>query len=75
MGPICDRSQEHLGTSDRAIIAARRMLREAVDDVAEGRRPAGTDTDVLRLVRPAEAILDGELPWQEAMKDMLTAQW
>ena len=39
MGPICDRSQEHLGTRDRAIIAARRMLREALDDVAEGRQP------------------------------------
>jgi phenylpropionate dioxygenase-like ring-hydroxylating dioxygenase large terminal subunit len=75
MGPICDRSQEHLGTSDRAIIAARRMLREAVDDVAEGRRPPGVETSDLRLVRPAEAVLEGGLPWQEAMKDLLTAQW
>jgi phenylpropionate dioxygenase-like ring-hydroxylating dioxygenase large terminal subunit len=75
MGAVCDRSQEHLGTSDRAIIVARRMLREAVDDVAEGRRPLGVETDELRLVRPAEAILDGPLPWQEAMKDLLSAQW
>jgi hypothetical protein len=75
MGPVCDRSQEHLGTSDKAIIAARRMLREALDDVADGRRPLGTDTEELRLVRPAEAILEGSLPWQEAMKDLLMAQW
>ena len=75
MGPICDRSLEHLGTSDRAIIVARRMLREALDDIVEGRQPAGTQTDELRLVRPAEAVIEGELPWQEAMKDLLTAQW
>ena len=35
----------------------------------------GVETDELRLVRPAEAILDGPLPWQEAMKDLLSAQW
>jgi hypothetical protein len=51
------------------------MLREALDDVAEGRRPPGTDTEDLRHVRPAEAILEGPLPWQEAMKDLLMAQW
>lgn len=75
MGPVCDRSQEHLGTSDKAIIAARRMLRQALDDIADGRQPAGTDIEELRLVRPAEAIIEGALPWQEAMKDMLLAQW
>ncbi len=75
MGPICDRSQEHLGTSDKAIIVARRMLREAVDDVAEGRPPKGTDTEQMRRVRPAEAILDGPQPWQEAMASLLSTRW
>ena len=39
MGAIQDRTQEHLGTSDRIIIAARRLFFRAIDDVAEGRDP------------------------------------
>jgi phthalate 4,5-dioxygenase len=75
MGPIVDRSTEHLGTSDRAIIAARRMLRRALDDIAAGRQPPGADTRVPGALRPAEGIIEGSLPWQEALKDMLAAQW
>jgi phthalate 4,5-dioxygenase oxygenase subunit len=39
MGAIYDRSQEHLGTTDKAIIAARQMLLNAIDDVLQGREP------------------------------------
>jgi phenylpropionate dioxygenase-like ring-hydroxylating dioxygenase large terminal subunit len=38
-GPIMDRTQEHLGPGDRAIIAARRMLLAAIADVQAGRDP------------------------------------
>jgi phenylpropionate dioxygenase-like ring-hydroxylating dioxygenase large terminal subunit len=41
-GPIADRTKEHLGYSDRIILAARRMLFRAIDDVAAGRAPPGT---------------------------------
>jgi phthalate 4,5-dioxygenase len=76
MGPITDRSKEHLGTSDKAIIMARRLLRDAVDQVAAGRPPRGADSTEASLVRPAEALLEGQaVPWQESMKDLLTAQW
>jgi phthalate 4,5-dioxygenase oxygenase subunit len=75
MGPILDRTREHLGSTDKAIVMARRLLRAAIDDLAEGRPPAGTDPEAIRLLRPAEAIIDGSEPWQEAMKDLLTAQW
>ncbi|WP_050927534.1 aromatic ring-hydroxylating dioxygenase subunit alpha [Aestuariivita boseongensis] len=37
MGPIQDRTQEHLGRSDVAIIRYRRMLRQAIAAVADGR--------------------------------------
>ena len=40
MGPIYDRTQEHLGSADTAIIQMRRLLLEAVHDVAGGSRPA-----------------------------------
>ena len=41
MGAIADRTQEHLGYSDRIITAARRMIFRAIDAVAEGRDPPG----------------------------------
>ena len=36
-GAVFDRSTEHLGTTDKAIIAYRKMLLAAIDDVAEGK--------------------------------------
>lgn len=39
MGPIQDRTKEHLGASDKAIAACRRLLVRAIRDVAEGRPP------------------------------------
>jgi phenylpropionate dioxygenase-like ring-hydroxylating dioxygenase large terminal subunit len=38
-GRIQDRTREHLGTSDRGIMAYRRMLLEAIDTVQQGGRP------------------------------------
>lgn len=39
MGPIVDRSQEHLGASDKAIIAMRRMLLQAARSIGQGVDP------------------------------------
>jgi len=39
MGAIYDRSREHLGYSDKTIIALRKMLLRAVSDLAEGKEP------------------------------------
>jgi hypothetical protein len=39
MGAIQDRTQEHLGTSDKAIIAYRRLLRGALDQAAKDETP------------------------------------
>src|SRR5690606_10910871 len=41
MGFIVDRSREHLGPADRAIIAARKLLLEAVRSVERRARPRG----------------------------------
>src|SRR5262249_31016472 len=40
MGPICDRSQEHLGPADKGIIQMRRLLREAISTVRAGGTPS-----------------------------------
>jgi phthalate 4,5-dioxygenase len=39
MGPIADRTREHLGTSDKVIMANRRLLLKAIDTVAAGGTP------------------------------------
>jgi hypothetical protein len=39
MGAIQDRTKEHLGSSDKAIAAYRRLLVRAIRDVGEGRKP------------------------------------
>ncbi len=39
MGYICDRTEEHLGTTDVAIIAARRRLLKMANDLMEGIEP------------------------------------
>jgi phthalate 4,5-dioxygenase len=39
MGPIYDRGREHLGYSDKTIIALRRLLLKALKDVQEGKDP------------------------------------
>ncbi len=40
-GPIVDRTLEHPGYGDRAILLLRKMIREGVADVANGLRPKG----------------------------------
>jgi nitrite reductase/ring-hydroxylating ferredoxin subunit len=67
MGPIVDRTKEHLSSSDVAIIHARRLLLEAVADVAAGRQPrgAGRDVDhrdVVPVDRVIAAVEDGDAP-------------
>jgi phthalate 4,5-dioxygenase len=42
MGPIVDRTKEHLSSSDVAIIHGRRLLLEALDDMEAGRHIVGT---------------------------------
>jgi phthalate 4,5-dioxygenase oxygenase subunit len=66
MGPIADRSQEHLGTSDVAIIRMRRRMLENVRGFVAGQAPIGLDAPIayecLHSV-PQLGIPVGE-PWQ-----------
>ncbi len=39
MGAIQDRTNEHLGTSDKAISAYRKLLRHAIEQSDKGERP------------------------------------
>jgi len=74
MGAIFDRTREHLGTADTAVIFARRLLRQAVKDVQEGRDPLGSHGEGSD-VRPAEMILPTDAAWYEAIKHELVARF
>jgi len=65
MGPIVDRSREHLGPADRAIIQARRLLLEAMKNVADGGTPRGVEPTYSELAA-AEAVLPKGTDWREA---------
>jgi len=48
MGPIYDRSKEHLGVSDKAVIAVRKFLLSAVMALQEGKEPPHVVRDAER---------------------------
>ena len=70
MGRIADRSLERLGTTDRAIIAARRALLNAVACVEAGQDPPGLSTSYYDL-RPGEIVIPKETDWIEAAQPIL----
>jgi nitrite reductase/ring-hydroxylating ferredoxin subunit len=75
MGPIYDRTQEHLGSADTAIIQMRRLLLQAVEDVQEGRDPVGSQGQG-SYVRPAQMYLPEDANWSETqLKEALVARY
>lgn len=64
MGPVVDRSQEHLGPADRAIIVMRRLILQAIKTVEEGGDPVGTGTSYYQA-RAIEKVLPRDVPWRE----------
>ena len=73
-GPVQDRTAERLGTTDVAIIAARRQLLEAIDSVRRGADPrhvirtpeANDQSDLVVLTRLLPASADWRTAWREA---------
>ncbi|MBO0747781.1 MAG: hypothetical protein J2O47_05505, partial [Acidimicrobiaceae bacterium] len=65
MGPIYDRSKEHLGTTDVAIIRMRSMLINAAKALAEGKEPpaVGPEHDY-KSIRVGEKILEPGEDWR-----------
>jgi hypothetical protein len=75
MGPIVDRSREHLGTSDRAIVTMRRLLLEATYAVERGEPAPGADPKSHGNVRPHDTLIPPKANWREAFGDELKAKW
>jgi phenylpropionate dioxygenase-like ring-hydroxylating dioxygenase large terminal subunit len=74
-GPICDRTQEHLGSTDKAIIAMRNLLLEATRDVEAGKRPRGSDPKTHRNTRPFDTLVPPNADWRKEMEYDLKPKW
>jgi len=70
MGPIVDRTREHLGPADRAIIAARQLLIQAVRTVQAGGDPRGAD-DTYWNVRAQELLLPKGADWRSELLPLM----
>jgi nitrite reductase/ring-hydroxylating ferredoxin subunit len=70
MGPIVDRSQEYLGPADRAIIATRRLLLEAIKTVERGGNPPGTGTSYYTARAVQRNVPEG-VPWREVLLPLM----
>ena len=56
MGAIYDRSREHLGTTDMAVIAIRKILLRLARDLAKGKEPPAASNGELYRLRPIDAV-------------------
>jgi hypothetical protein len=68
MGPICDRTREHLGTSDKAVIFYRRLLLKKLKDMAAGKPLPALDPALSFDQRAISCEMPANEPWQDAAK-------
>jgi nitrite reductase/ring-hydroxylating ferredoxin subunit len=74
MGPIADRSAEHLGSSDSAVIRVRRLWLAAAGDHSRGMAPIGVGSPESYRVRATGFVIDKGTDWVGAANDWITAQ-
>jgi len=75
MGPIVDRSQEYLGSSDRAIVTLRNVLLEAISAVERGEKAPGTDPATHRGIRPYDGVVPPGGNWRDTFAEGLVCKW
>jgi phthalate 4,5-dioxygenase oxygenase subunit len=75
MLPICDRSREHLGSSDRIIILLRKVLLEALDRLERGEPLRAADPDSYRRVRAIDRKVSKDVPWRVQVEEDLVARF
>ena len=74
MGPIIDRTQEHLGTSDAMVIRTRRRVIQAAKALRDrGETPPGVDDPAVYRTRSGGVVLPRDASWLEATRDLRQA--
>ena len=74
MGKIADRSIEHLGSSDSAVIRVRRLWLDAAKAGEEDERPLGAGAPDSYRVRAAGFLLARDADWTTAAVDWVTGR-
>ena len=73
-GVIQDRTEEHLVSSDKAIVAARKLLEKAIRDVQEGREPPHVIRDPSQNRVPHLLVISDMIPsggdWKEYARNL-----
>ena len=67
MGAIVDRTKEHLGTTDAAVIATRRILLSHLKNRTED--PPAVRPSYYRI-RAIERVIDNDIDWRVELKDL-----
>jgi hypothetical protein len=70
-GPVADRSDELLTSSDRAIIALRKRLLTSVRKLMDGTEPPEANNPKAYRVRPGDFMLPRDVPVADGAKDIL----
>ena len=74
MGPIIDRTEEHLGTSDAMVIRTRRRAINAAKALRDrGETPPGVDDPRVYLCRSGGVVLPRDADWLEATRELRRA--
>jgi phenylpropionate dioxygenase-like ring-hydroxylating dioxygenase large terminal subunit len=73
MGPVCDRTKERLGTSDTAIIAARRLLLQEIRALAQGEEPTAPKHGDVYWVRSASMVIKRDVDFAEGAGELMKA--
>jgi 5,5'-dehydrodivanillate O-demethylase len=62
-GPVADRTEEHLGASDRGIVLFRQMLREQIEIIQRGGEPMGLvrDPEKNKMIELPGLFVEGDL--------------
>jgi phthalate 4,5-dioxygenase len=74
MGPLVDRTLERLGTSDTAIIAARRRLLQEIHELSEDSQTFAATHGDIYWVRSASLLLNRKIAFAEGSKELTKAE-
>lgn len=64
-GPICQRHEEHLGATDRALVATRRLLLRVAKDLDKGAEPPQAASAACYRTRSLAATAPAGVDWRE----------
>jgi phthalate 4,5-dioxygenase len=70
MGPIVDRTRENLGPADKAVVATRKLLLEAMETVERGGDPPGVGTSYYEA-RAAELVVPKAGNWRSELLPLM----